>query len=440
MTSRRRHLLDALRVRGFRRLLATRLAGQFGDGVFQASLAGAVLFNPERQAQPAQVAAGFAVLLLPYSLLGPFAGVLLDRWWRQRVLVVANVVRAAGVLMVAGEIAGGWSGSGFYLSTLVIFSLTRFVLSALGASLPRVLGSGELVTANAVSTTTGALVGAAGGGSAIAARALLGNSNAGYALVAAAAAVPFLLAAAAARGFACTALGPAEHERCKRESLAEVGRGLTAGLRHVCARPPARNALAAIGVHRLMYGVTTVCLLLLYRNYFSDDGVLRAGLAGLAQVITALAAGGALAAAVTPAAYRRFGAVRWPAALLGVGAVVQIVLVLPYRLALMLPAALLLGFVAQSVKISVDSLLQREVADEFRGRVFALYDALFNVAVVTAAVLTAAVLPADGRSPASVIVLAVGYAVTALLYAGTARRTARVPAVTEPSRTTAQAH
>ena len=63
-----------------------RLAGQFGDGLFQAALAGAVLFDPEHQARAADIASGFAVLLLPYSLIGPFAGVLLDRWWRQRVL------------------------------------------------------------------------------------------------------------------------------------------------------------------------------------------------------------------------------------------------------------------------------------------------------------------------------------------------------------------
>jgi len=60
-------------------------------------LAGAVLFNPERAADPAAIAAGFTVLLLPYSFVGPFAGVLLDRWWRQRVLVRSNLIRALGV-------------------------------------------------------------------------------------------------------------------------------------------------------------------------------------------------------------------------------------------------------------------------------------------------------------------------------------------------------
>jgi hypothetical protein len=103
----RGHLRVALARRDFRRLLFVRLLGQFGDGVFQISLAGAVLFNPERQAHAAEVAAGFAVILLPYCLVGPFAGVLLDRWWRQRVLVLANLVRAVLVLGVAAEVAAG---------------------------------------------------------------------------------------------------------------------------------------------------------------------------------------------------------------------------------------------------------------------------------------------------------------------------------------------
>ena len=101
------HLRLALANPGFRRLFGVRLACQFGDGVFQASLAGTVLFDPERQAHAADVAAGFTVLLLPYSLIGPFAGVLIDRWWRQRVLVMANLARGIAVLGVAGEIGGG---------------------------------------------------------------------------------------------------------------------------------------------------------------------------------------------------------------------------------------------------------------------------------------------------------------------------------------------
>src|SRR6201999_200798 len=98
-------LRSAFRRPEFVRLFVVRLFGQFGDGMFPASLAGAVLFNPERQAHAADIASGFAVILLPYSLIGPFAGVLLDRWWRQRVLVRSNLIRALGVAGVAAAIA-----------------------------------------------------------------------------------------------------------------------------------------------------------------------------------------------------------------------------------------------------------------------------------------------------------------------------------------------
>ena len=91
----------------FWRLLELRAATQFGDGLFQAGLAGGLLFNPQRAADPWAVAGAFAVLFLPYSLLGPFAGALLDRWDRRAVLIVANAGRLVSVLAVAALLATG---------------------------------------------------------------------------------------------------------------------------------------------------------------------------------------------------------------------------------------------------------------------------------------------------------------------------------------------
>ncbi|HEY8301669.1 MAG TPA: MFS transporter [Jatrophihabitans sp.] len=413
----RHHLRVALRSSGFRRLFAVRVTGQLADGVFQLSLAGAVLFNPERQAHAADVAAGFAVLLLPYSFIGPFAGVLLDRWWRRRVLVWTGLLRALAVLGIGAEIAAGLHGIPFYASALVVISTSRFFLSALSASLPHVVGDDELVTANSTSTTFGALATTLGGGLAVGLRALFGGASPGsYAAVAALAAIPYLVSAATARGFALEALGPDEVQRATRESLAEIARGLAAGLGHLGRRPAARNALGAVGVHRLCYGLFAVCTLLLFRQYFTPVGPVRVGLAGLAQLVVVLAIGSGLAALITPPLTRRLGFTRCcGTALIGAG-LVQLGLVLPYRLPLYLTAGLLLGFCAQSLKICVDTLVQRHVDDEFRGRIFALYDMLFNVALVLASLLTALVLPPDGHSPVSVVVIATAYLATAAIY------------------------
>jgi MFS family permease len=435
---RSHHLRALLRARGFRRLFAVRLSAQFGDGVFQASLAGAVLFNPERQAHASDVAAGFAVLLLPYSVIGPFAGVLLDRWWRQRVIVSTNVLRALGVLLIASEIAGKVHGEAFYASALLVLSISRFFLAGLSASLPHVVETDELVTANAVSTTFGALATTAGGASAIGVRLLSGaSSEHSYAWMAAVALVPYLLSATLAHGFDRAELGPDDIERTNRETLPEIARGLVAGARHLRSRRPAFLALCAIGVHRLCYGLFAVCTLLLYRNYYVSDGPFRAGLAGLAQFVVVGAAGGGLAALATPAVSRRFGFVAWTTTLLAASGLFQVSLVLPYRLPVQLLAGFALGFTAQGVKICVDTTVQRTVADEFRGRVFALYDTLFNLALVTAAVLTALVLPDDGHAPVSVLVIGVTYLVTAFGYARLARRPEAAQPITVAAPTSA---
>src|SRR4051794_28915126 len=172
-----RHLLERP---DFRRLLATRLLSQFGDGVFQAALAGTVLFNPQRAADPVDVAAGFAVLLLPYSLVGPFAGVWLDRWSRRHVLLRANVLRAALVAVVAVLVAGGAQGTGLYAAGLAVVSVNRFVLAALSAGLPHTTDEPSLVSANAFTTTSGAVTTVLGGGVALGLLQLTGTGNGGY--------------------------------------------------------------------------------------------------------------------------------------------------------------------------------------------------------------------------------------------------------------------
>lgn len=402
--------------RGFRRLLSVRVFGQFADGVFQASLAGTILFNPERQAHASDIAAGFAVLLLPYSILGPFAGVLLDRWSRQRVLLGANLLRALLVCGVAAEIAAGVHGQLFYLSALVVISVNRFILSALSASLPHVVTSEELITANAISVTAGAVVAAIGSGSAIGIRVLLGDGNSGYAGVALGAALFYTFAGAWAVSFDRRALGPDDETRTQRESVRNVLTGMAAGVAHIRSHPSVLRAFTVIGVHRFAYGITAICTLLLYRNYFTDAGVFRAGLAGLGQIVAAIAIGGGLAALVTPMAARRLGYTRWPAILLIGAAIVELALGLPFRMQTFLPAAALLGVAAQGVKICVDTLTAQRIADDFRGRVFSIYDTLFNVVFVAAGVLTALVLPENGKSTIAVVVIALAYGVTGLLY------------------------
>jgi MFS family permease len=412
-----------LGVAGFRRLLASRFAAQWGDGVFQAGLGGAVLFNPERQADPAAIALGLAVLLLPYSLVGPFAGALLDRWDRRWVLVVANLLRGALIVLVAVAVATGTASALLYAGALLVTGTSRFVLAGLSASLPHVVARRHLVGANALAATLGGAVAAVGAGCAIALRAVVGSGDSGSAWVTASAVLGSLVAALVAASFGWGSgrrrLGPDEYDEPPEAvvTLVAVLRGLRDGLRAAARVPSVAAGMLALAAHRLSFGVATLVTLLLYRHSFSSSGFLEAGLAGVGQLLAAGAAGLLLAAVITPLLVARFGRRRTVRGALVAGAVVTAGLGLPMLMSTMLAAAFGLAAAGQVIKLSLDAVVQRDIGDEVRGRVFALYDTVFNVGYVLAVALAATAVAPDGRSPGLLVLVTVGYLLAALAHA-----------------------
>ncbi|MGH3897145.1 MAG: MFS transporter [Pseudonocardiaceae bacterium] len=404
-----------LGTRGFGRVLTSRFAAQWGDGVFQAGLGGAVLFNPERQADPIAVAAGLAVLLLPYSLVGPFAGALLDRWDRRRVLVIANVLRVAPILLVALAVGAGVAGVPLYLGALLVTGISRFVLAGLSAGLPHVVPRRHLIEANALAATVGAAITVIGGMCAVGLRGVVGSGDTGSAWVTAAAVVGSLAAAATAAGLRRGQLGPDFTDE-PSETTRAVARGLRDGLAAAARVPSVAAGLVALVAHRLSFGITTLVALLLYRNSFTSDGLLRAGFAGVFQLLVAGALGLLLAAVLTPLLVARFGRRRTVRGALVIAGLLIVTLGLPMIMPTMLAAAFALSTAGQVVKLSLDATVQRDVDDTVRGRVFALYDAVFNIGYVLAVALAATVIPSDGHAPELLLLAAAAYLTAAALY------------------------
>ncbi|MGP3967863.1 MFS transporter [Streptomyces sp. 6N223] len=407
-------LRTLLRFPGFRRLLTVRLLSQFADGLFQAGLATYVVFSPEEETSPTDIAAAMAVLLLPYSLLGPFAGVLLDRMNRRQVLVYGNLLRtalAAGTCLLVISGVPDWL---FYLSALSVTAVNRFVLAGLSAALPRVVDADRLVVANSITPTAGTLAATLGAGSAVAAQALPRTPVAEDALAVALAAAVYLLAGLAALRMARGLLGPDPDEVLPRltAALASTAHGLAAGLRHLSVRPQAGWTLVAIGATRFCYGALLVMVLMLARYAWGDGGN-DDGIALLGAALAASGAGFFAATIATPWAVARVGRLGWFSICAAIAAVLVPALGLPFRPVPMLIAAFVLGLVSQGAKIVTDTVVQSSVDDAFRGRVFSLYDMLFNVAFVAAAGLAALMLPPDGRSSPLLLCVAALYAVTA---------------------------
>jgi MFS family permease len=410
------NLRAILAKRGFRWLLAIRLISQLGDGWFQAGLASSVLFNPEKAASPGAIAFAFAVLLVPYSTLGPFFGVFLDRWSRRTTLFLANAVRALLVLPAALFVWKGSESAAFVVIALAIIALNRFFLAGLSAAQPHVVDNDRLVTANSFGTTIGTIIYSAGLGTAGTMFHIIGTGFHPYAIVSATAVGAYGLAALLTLvGFRVDALGPDEPEAQHGSvlaALAHSARGMVDGVRHLASQRSAASLLLVQAAHRCLYGVLAITLLLLYRNYYRVDNA-AASMSALLPVAAAAAIGSLVCAFITPPITRRVGGWRWVAGMVAALAVIVPVLGLPYVPVLTAAAAFFVSMVSQGTKIVTDTALQLDVTDEYRGRVFSVNDTAFNLLFVVGLVVGAMVLPADGHAPGVMVAVGIGYAILA---------------------------
>ena len=389
-----------LATRNARLLLLTRVLGQSSDGLLQAALGSFVLFSPERQATVGQVAGTFAVLLVPYSLVGPFAGVLLDRWSRVRVLVVANVVRAGVMLLVAALVAAGRDGLDLGVAVLVAMGCARLVLAGLSAALPHAVAADRLVTANALFPTAGSIASAAATVLGLVGMRVWGEGAATTLVLVVSALL--LLAAGVAGTMPWSALGPEDPDRTRKltTDLIAVILGMLAAVRHLHHRPRARRALAVVTAHRFAFGALLIDVLLIVRTTMNTPEQSGQALTDFALAAAGASAGALVAAVLTPLATRRMPVTRWAGlTVLGTAALIPCFL-LSHALPMLVAGSAAMGLSGQAVKIAGDTVLQHEVSDDFRGRAFSLYDVALNLALVGGILLTALLVAETGLSPA----------------------------------------
>jgi MFS family permease len=413
-------LRTVLAERNFRRLFATRLVSQTGDGIITAGVGTYVFFNASTFPSPAAGAAAFAALYLPYSLIGPFAGVFIDRWSRRQILVWSALVRSVFVVLTAALMAASSHGPPLYVAILLVLGVNRFFLSSLSAALPHVVAEDKLVMANSVSPTAGGIMATIGGLVALGLNVATGNTERGAAITVLVGGGCYVAASLVAATMRRDLLGPAREPgptapgRLLSE-LASVAAGLVAGARYVLARRGPASALGATGGYSFLFGPLFLMSILLYRNYFyrSSVGVAEGHLGGL---VVASGIGYACAALLTPQATRRLSKPAWITLLLAASAVVTITLGETFNEIAYLAVGFCLYLTRQSVAISATTILQEDVEDAYRGRVFAFYDMMYNAAYVAGAALGAAFMAPNGHSPGIVAAVAAGYALLAGAY------------------------
>lgn len=405
-----------LRRSTFRALVGTRVVGQCGDGMVQAALATFVLFSPESQATPTKIAIAFAILLLPYSIFGPFIGVLIDRWPRQRILFWVSLLRAVSVLFIGFVVVTGDEGAFLGLAVLISLGIGRFLQATLSASLPHVASGRELVTANAFAPTAGTMASALGGLSGVLIQ-RLGGPDAGVILALSVSALLQIAAAFTARTMARDLLGPDSVVLALRQQVRAVAGQLHSGFTHLQHHRIALRALLVVVAHRSVFGLLTVQAIVLLRESLNIQSEAANALGEFTLVVGGAATGAFIGAVMTPVMVGRIGTRPWTAVALIVGALggssaLALVITAPQETwamwALIISAAFL-GWTGQSVKVCADAIVQESIDDDHRGRVFALYDMAVNVGLVSGIITAATFLAPDGRS-----VWALGFVVIVL--------------------------
>jgi MFS family permease len=380
-------------------LLAVRWSGQLTDGVFQSALASFVLFSPERQASAMAAALGFAVVLTPYSIVGPLVGTILDRIARQRAILISNALRSVDLILIAILIFSG--STGFLLTLLILFAfgVNRLLLAGLSAGLPLMIDRPNLIKANALAVTGGSLAVVIGGGIGIAIRRTIdsmNNANHSDGILLLVAVLGYLLATFLSSRLERNELGPLPHENREPNGFTE----LKEAFKVIRSHNDAMRGILATSIQRGGLTALTIIGLLLERNTFNHAADTEAGLAGVSRAIAIAGVGLVIGALVAPIGVEKIGRHNWIRLMAFLSALTPILVGLIHSPWSLYNSAFFVAAAGQSMKVTNDALIQSKITDDFRGRTFAFYDMTVNVGIVSSALLAALFTPDTGIAPA----------------------------------------
>jgi predicted MFS family arabinose efflux permease len=393
----------------FRKLVGIRLVSQSSDGLFQAALVASVVFlAPEEQDTAVGFLKATLVIALPYSILGPFTGVFIDRWRRRRILVFAPWAKAALAGLVVLDPLG--ESALLYVGALLVLSVNRFFLSTAAAIVPRVVPREDLLVANSLATVGGTvalLTGVFVGGRVVDALDAAGLGTPTVPVVVASA-VGWLIASWIASRIA-SSLRPhtrPEDPELLRHQLKRVGVEFADGARRLLRSPRAVGPITSITLDQIGQGIVLVISLVVFRQRFGE------GVASFSNLIGAGGIGVLIGILTVGELEDRFSKPRIVAGAFVVGGLVLLGVSFLIRDWSVLLASFAVGLTFAWKKISVDTMVQEAVPDGYRGRVFSVYDVVYNLARVIAAALAIVMIPELGE-PGSIAAVGVAFLVWA---------------------------
>lgn len=352
-------LLQVLRQHNFALLWFGQLVSSVGDWVLLIALP----FYVYEQTGSA-LATGTMVIVenLPNLLFSSLAGVFVDQWDRKRTMVIADLLRAAVLLLLPllGSSGRLWI---VYPVAFASSTITQFFIPAKSALIPRLVGRQHLIEANTLNSLGDhltSLIGPALGGVFLG---LLGLT--GVVLIDAAS---YLISGALIFFISLPAAPP--EEQADATTRPTVWRDWLAGLRLVKSERLIAALFAVMGVAMLGQGIIGVLWVVFVRE------ILQGSALEYGWVQVAVAVGGLIGGLVMGYA----GKMLPPGRLIGLsGMAIGLLLLATFNLPslpLILALQVLVGIAAVGFFVTVQTLLQTSTANQYLGRIFGTYRAI----------------------------------------------------------------
>lgn len=341
-------------------LWISQLVSNFGDTLNYIAL---VILVYQLSQSGLAVSAMVVFEIIPVLLLAPVAGVVIDRFPRKTILITSDLVRA--VLVIALILAQAtWQ---VYLIAAGLVAAGAFFNPTVQAVIPSIVNKESLLAANSVSWTTGRLV-------QIIASALAGGLIAlfGPDLAFAINALTFVFSA----GILLMLPIPPHAGEINRASKRGLGGWLTdikVGLTYAVRDQFVSRLLVVQALSSLGAGATSALLVVLAEQH------LKLPPAGFAWLLLAIGAGALLGPLLFGSFTQNYRNIRYlfiPYVIRGIGDVI-IAIITPLPLALLI--MFIYGLNTSTGMVVYNSLLQSEVEEEVRGRVFTLFDIVWNL-------------------------------------------------------------
>jgi MFS family permease len=408
-------LLSQFSNRDFATLMSVQFLTQAGQGVVQGAIGKSIAFGGQKGFDVQNVPSAdyllqvILLLYVPYTLLSPFIGVVIDRFERRRVVWWSNLITAVVVGAIAlitllplgkGSTEGNLGATAaLILGLLASQAVVRVALAVKSAAIPDVLSGRDLLQGNAVSQAGGALFQIMGIAIALGA----GGSLPSWLLVLGGAVVLGIGALLATR---LRHVEAEPHRTTFSQEARRVIVSIADGIRQVASRPAAALGLSGFQMLRYQFWGFGLFVFGLYAKNLVEGGSesqVPALVSGGVSLV-----GGVLGLIVAQTWKDRVPPVRLllvSMALLGAGTLVFGGLVSVAGFAGML----FVGFFAFFVgKISADTIVQQAMPDGFRGRAFALFDIAYNLGFIVPALILSFVWVENDAGRTRMILIASG--------------------------------